>query len=127
MVDPEKHASLVVGARVHHQVREVITNFSSFEPVPTATRHVKAHSGQRDGASSRPAGVRATFTSDSAKDLLGSGWVSPSSNKEFAAADRLVIEPRHDPPHGCPLCPSNLCKVCCLPILPDVAPGSRLW
>lgn len=36
-----------------------------------------------------------------------------------AASHRLVVEPRVPPtaPHGCPLCPANLCKVRPMPAL----------
>lgn len=80
------------GANVGNLVREVITNSANFER---------------------------SMTLDSAKDLTKlDGWGSCHSRRQSLpeeSSHRLVIRPRHDEtvdaPHGCSICPANLCKV----------------
>lgn len=104
------------GARVQHHVRQVITNLSAFERVPTGAVATKEAQVEWDETPSRPL---TPFSSDSAKDLVEAGTPSPYGGKCSTASHRLVIQPRHDPadmPHDCPMCPANLCKVRLLPL-----------
>jgi RNA polymerase II subunit A small phosphatase-like protein len=74
---------ILSGARLSNCVTEVITNTASFEKVAAA---------------------------DMEDACIGLG--SKSSSRK-ASGYRLVIQPRHpesSAPHGCPLCPANLCK-----------------
>jgi hypothetical protein len=77
---------ILMGARLHGHVGEVITNAAAFEKV--------AASEVED------AGVGLGITSSIRKAPAGASY-------------KLVVQPRHPAtaaPHGCPLCPANLCK-----------------
>ena len=79
-------------------VREVITNFASFQRVEAPP------APEQDGEQTR---------ASSGWSFFGRGKVTPAP--PAAASHRLVVQPRHDVAahgaHGCPLCPPNLCKV----------------
>ena len=77
---------ILMGARLHGHVGEVITNAAAFEKVAAS---------EVEGA-----GVGLGITSSIRKAPAGASY-------------KLVIQPRHPAtaaPHGCPWCPANLCK-----------------
>lgn len=91
---------ILTGARVNSCVREVITNFSSFQRVEDA---LQPQQQQEEGGSHPGSWLQRAFG--------GSSSVSHKAEPAKAASQRLVITPRHDyhhSHHGCPLCPENL-------------------
>jgi hypothetical protein len=108
---------LPAGAKVHHHITEVVTNLASFERAPLAKKRFLADIPEADISAGPPSLVESsTFSSDSAQDLVAAGAHAPYGGKSgnTSCSHRLVIYPRHEveeEPHGCPLCPANLCKV----------------
>ena len=111
-------SAILAGARANTSVRHVITNSASFHRVPMAEGAAEG----ADAAATPPArgagGWGGFFRPSSA---------AAASKPPLAPTQRCVVEPRHGgAPHGCPLCPSNLCKGRELAALRAAAPGQRV-
>lgn len=120
---------MLTGAKVNTQVKEVITNLSSFVRSQPATGSDSTTAGtpcDADSPNDSPPSdaESSTETPDMAESASKRGEPGTDGRWELtkgrlaggkgAASHQMVIQPRHDwtvSSHGCPICPANLCKV----------------
>ena len=129
-------AHMLTAAKLHSCVSEVITNPAGFQRIQIETSLPTEDEDGDDATFVSTSTATATTTSSTANGAPQSGWffnrrnsssnattttTTSASKKAVQAVQshyppqyRLVIEPRYDESvhgvHGCPLCPSNLCK-----------------
>ena len=120
---------MLTGAKVNTQVKEVITNLSSFvrrQPVTdddstTAGMPCDPDSPSDSLPSDADSSNETLEKAESASKRDESGddgrWELTQgklAGGKGAASHQMVIQPRRDwtvSSHGCPICPANLCKV----------------
>ena len=116
---------MLTGAKVNTQVKEVITNLSSFVRSQSMTNSDSAIAGDPCEPDSPPSDAESSTGTSGKLESAGSRDESGADGRweltkgrltggKGAASHRMVVQPRNDwtvSSHGCPICPANLCKV----------------